>query len=97
MIKYQNINGSQGKDYSISFVRFIAMICIISCHIMQRDGFSTYIYGARIEWAWWFNVGVQMFLFISGYLYGQKDKIDTVSFYKKAFPKILVDCKRSIK
>ena len=32
-----------------------------------------------------------MFLFVSGLLYGRKDKIDVVEFYKKSFPKLLVD------
>lgn len=61
------------KDYSISYFRFIAMCFIVLCHIMQRDVFSTSIAGANIKWAFWFNIGVQMFLFLSGYLYGKKD------------------------
>lgn len=73
------------KDYSISCARFIAMCFIVACHMMQRDGFASNINGAHIEWAFWFNVGVQMFLFISGVLYGLKDKIDIVLFYKKSF------------
>lgn len=79
------------KDYSISCVRFIAMCFIIICHMMQRDDFSSNIYGAHIGWAFWFNVGVQMFLFLSGYLYGKKDDIDTIFFFKKNFSKLLVD------
>ncbi len=79
------------RDYSISCVRFIAMCLIFICHIMQRNSISSVILGVQIEWAFWFNVGVQMFLFISGYLYGTRSKIDTISFYKKAFPKILID------
>lgn len=42
------------------------------------------------ELAWWFNVGVQMFLCLSGYLYGRKTIDDEMSFYKKQFIKILV-------
>ena len=79
------------KDYSISCVRFIAMCFIVVCHMMQRDDFASDINGAHIGWAFWFNIGVQMFLFISGLLYGKKESIDTVSFFKRAFPKILVD------
>lgn len=79
------------RDYSISFVRFIAMIFIVVCHMMQRDRVITTVNGYTIEWAYWFNVGVQMFLFISGYLYGRKRKIDTVAYYKKGFTKILVE------
>ena len=84
-------NTKQIKDYSISFVRLLAMLFIVSCHIMQRDDFATDIYGAHISWAWWFNVGIQMFLFISGYLYGNKEKLEAVPFYKKCFPKVLID------
>ena len=80
------------KDYSVSCSRFVAMCFIVLCHIMQYDSFSTSIYGGEeIEWAFWFNVGVQMFLFLSGYLYGKKEKFNTISFYKKSFPKLLVD------
>ena len=81
----------RNKDYSISCVRFIAMCFIVVCHMMQRDDFASDIYGAHIGWAFWFNIGVQMFLFISGFLYGKKESVDTVSFFKRAFPKILVD------
>ena len=81
----------KNKDYSISCARFIAMVFIVACHMMQKDDFASDIYGAHIGWAFWFNVGVQMFLFISGYLYGKKNRIDTVEFYKKSFPKLLID------
>ena len=70
------------KDFSISFARFFAMIFIITCHIMQYHGFVL---------AWWFNVGVQMFLFISGYLYGNRKIVNSIEFYKKTFKKILLD------
>ena len=79
------------KNYAISCARCIAMCLIIICHIMQRDKFVTIINGASIQWAFWFNVGVQMFLFISGLLYGKKEKIEPIVFYKKVFPKILID------
>ena len=51
------------KDQSISLLRFFAMAAIISCHICQAQG---------IWAAWWLNVGVQVFLLISGFLYGQR-------------------------
>lgn len=40
--------------------------------------------------AWWLNVGVQIFLCLSGYLYGKKDIVDDLAFYKKQFAKILI-------
>ena len=69
------------RDYSISYVRLMAMIFIIICHILQY--FNN-------ELAWWFNVGVQIFLFISGFLYAKK-KINSIKkFYQKEFIKILL-------
>ena len=70
------------KDYSISCIRFVAMNMIIICHMMQYMDY---------ELAWWFNVGVQIFLCISGYLYGGKGVFNTLEFYKKQFKKILLD------
>lgn len=68
------------RDYSISVIRGISMLCIVLCHIMQY-----------LEWelAWWFNVGVQIFLCISGYLYGKKEISQWGEFLKKGFKKIL--------
>ena len=40
---------------------------------------------------YWFNVGVQIFLFMSGWLYGKKKIDDPVSFIKKNSFKILKD------
>lgn len=75
------------KDYSVSFARFVAMCMIILCHIMQMENFTVY----GIQFTFWFNVGVQMFLFISGFLYGNRIIDDVLIFYKKALNKILVD------
>lgn len=66
-------------DWSISFVRMIAMSFIIICHFLQYYG---------NELAWWFNVGVQMFLFISGLLFANRN-VD-ILVLKKQFVKILV-------
>ena len=43
------------------------------------------------ELAYWFNCGVQMFLLISGFLYGQRGIISWKAFYKRNLPKILID------
>ncbi len=69
------------RDYSISFVRFVATVFIVVCHIYQY--FSNGL-------TFWFNVAVQMFFFISGYLYGNRKIKDRLSFYGKNFKKILV-------
>jgi len=70
------------KDYAISVIRLTAFIMIFSCHILQYYG---------NELAWWLNVGVQIFLLISAFLYGQKEIINPLLFYRKNFVKILVD------
>lgn len=69
------------RDNAISAIRFIAMLMIITCHFMQY---------LNIELAWWFNVGVQLFFVISGFLYGGKTITDPLEFYKKSFVKILL-------
>lgn len=69
------------RDHSISAIRGISMLCIVLCHIMQY---------LECELAWWFNVGVQIFLCISGYLYGKKEIARWGDFLKKGFKKILV-------
>lgn len=69
-------------DYSVSFVRFIATFMIVGCHILQHYG--------RWE-AFWFNCGVQIFIFISGFLYGQKKIEDGYVFVKKRLYRILLD------
>ena len=54
---------------------------IITCHILQY---------LDNELAWWFNVGVQVFLCISGFLYGQKHLEVIRDFYLHRFEKICI-------
>lgn len=54
---------------------------IVVCHILQyHDN----------ELCRWFNVGVQVFFIISGYLYGGKEISNPIEFIIKQFKKILV-------
>ena len=70
-----------GKQYSISLIRFISLLLIVSCHFMQFFD---------CELASWLNVGVQIFLCISGFLYGYRS-IDNIPLYiNKRLRKILV-------
>lgn len=78
MKKYQKVGG--GHDLGISFCRCIAMIFIVVCHILQYY---------NNELAWWFNCGVQIFICISGFLYGQRKIDNGYRFIKKRFIKIL--------
>lgn len=69
-------------DYTISSIRLLALIMIITCHIMQYYDFVL---------AGWFNVGVQIFMVISGYIHATADVSDPVLFFKRKFGKILTD------
>ncbi len=69
------------RNYSISLIRAMATISIVLCHIFQYYG---------IELAWWFNVGVEIFLVISGFLYGKKEINDPLNFIINNIKKILV-------
>ena len=78
------------KEYGISFARLIATLAIVGCHIFQ-------FYGSQL--AWWLNGGVNVFLIISGFLYGKREyKFKnskewfsfTGKFYYKEFIKILI-------
>lgn len=61
-------------------IRLLAMLSIIACHFCQYY---------NSEWAWWLNVGVQVFFIISGYLYGNRSIDAPVPWLKKRFVKIL--------
>ena len=61
-------------------IRLLAMLSIIACHFCQYY---------NSEWAWWLNVGVQVFFIISGYLYGNKSMDAPLPWLQKRFVKIL--------
>ena len=69
------------RDYKISIIRILATISIVLCHLFQSQ---------NMQIAFWLNVGVQIFLFMSGYLYGNKDITNTKEWIKKQFRKILI-------
>lgn len=69
------------KNYNISVIRGIAVCMIVSCHIFQ---------GLHIELAWWMNVGVQIFLCMSGWLYGKKNIGSTKKWYIRRYLKIMI-------
>lgn len=78
----QNIKKYNKIDNGISFVRFISTIMIVICHIFQFY---------KNDLAIWFNVAVQIFLFMSGWLYGLKEDNKGINFVFKNLVKILVD------
>ena len=73
------IDKPKERDTAVSAVRFLSMLMIITCHFMQY---------LNIELAWWFNVGVQIFFTISGFLYGRKTVNNPIKFYKKSFKRV---------
>lgn len=75
------IIGGGGKSHCISAIRLVAMLMIIMCHICQY-------YDSL--WAWWLNVGVQMFFVISGLLYGSKQITHPVEWFLYNAKKILI-------
>lgn len=77
----ESLQSGGGRLLYISVIRFVSMVMIIACHICQYY---------NNEWAWWLNVGVQMFLIISGFLYGSKSIKEPISWLKRNFSKILL-------
>lgn len=69
------------KNNSISLIRAIATCMIVSCHILQ---------GLGNELAFWMNIGVQIFLCMSGYLYGKKEIKGVTAWYKRQYFKIML-------
>lgn len=69
------------KEYNISLLRFMAMVFIVLCHFFQYYD---------LELAWWFNVGVQIFFCVSGFLYGKKRITSPIEFICKNMKKILI-------
>lgn len=76
--------------YNISLLRMLAMLSIVVCHILQYYGHIL---------AWWFNVGVDVFFVISGYLYGLRNYefanakecfSFAKEFYRKEFLKLII-------
>ncbi len=69
---------SESNSNIISLIRLLATISIVACHILQS---------LDNNYAWVFNIGVQIFFVISGLLYGYKD-IENRTFYKNRVRKI---------
>ncbi len=61
ILKKQAVNLTDSQSSAVSLIRVLAITMIFSCHILQYY---------KIPLAYWLNVGVEMFLFISGFLFG---------------------------
>ena len=72
---------SESKDYALSLVCLASIICIFSCHLLQYYKHLGCNY---------LNIGVWLFLFISGFIYGKRTLQDVFSFYLHRMIRILV-------
>lgn len=70
------------RNNAISIMRVMAMIMIVLCHLFLWLDMSVL--------AMFFNVGVEVFLLISGYLYSNREIKNTVVFLKQRWIKICV-------
>lgn len=65
---------SQEESRALTYIRVFSMLAIVICHICQT-------YSRTNHWAYLFNIGVQVFLALSGYLYGHKIITNWKQFY----------------
>lgn len=73
------------KDVNISVVRIISMFMILACHFCnEMQNKIGNVLGQT------FNVGVFIFIIISGYLYGKKDIDKPISWIVKRIKKIMI-------
>lgn len=72
---------TENCSQSISYLRVCAVIMIVTCHILQAY---------NNQWAWVINVGVQIFFFLSGFLYGHKMVGNVKTWYTKRFTRIYI-------
>lgn len=74
-----SITVSESK--AINLLRLISIICIVICHILQFY---------KSMWCQIFNIGVQVFWAMSGYLYAKRTVTSWRGFYQKRIRKIYV-------
>lgn len=77
-------SNNTGYNVAVSVSRVLAMFMIIICHIGSATGNSAI--------GQLFQTGVQVFLFISGYLYSNKDINNTNRWLWGRFVKICIPC-----
>lgn len=70
----------------ISWLRFFAVICILVCHLVQTSSISPIRMSAQF-----FNIGVEIFILISGFCFGLQGKIsDIKAWYIKRIKRIYI-------
>lgn len=73
------------KDISIQIIRIISMLMIIICHILNSMSNSFIIMMGQF-----FNIGVYIFLFVSGFLYGEKKIRNYREWYLNKIKKLMI-------
>lgn len=69
------------ESAAIAYLRCISVAFILVCHILQ---------GLQNQWYTVFNIGVQIFFILSGFLYGKKYIKDVFNWYKNRMIRILI-------
>lgn len=64
---------------ALNVIRWSSTVAIVTCHFLQGYGSA---------WAWVLNIGVQIFFFLSGFLYGGKTVPSIPRFYWGRFKKV---------
>lgn len=72
---------TQSEKDVLNLIRWLSTLSIVLCHFLQAYGHI---------WAWILNVGVQVFFFLSGFLYGNKRIYHIKSFYIGRIKKLYV-------
>lgn len=70
---------SKKESDALNLIRWLSTLSIVICHILQ---------GYDNLYAWIFNLGVQVFFFLSGFLYGNKYIEKPGNFYKNRLIKL---------
>ena len=69
------------ESSAISHLRVLAMLSIVTCHFLQA---------LNNQWAWVLNIGVQIFLFMSGFLYGHKHIDNWLNWFEKRITRVYI-------
>ena len=84
----------ENREYRFSCIRLIALLLVIFCHTFEQNGCNLGD-NKLVVLGNYSSVGVQVFLILSGYLYGRRknmfEKIGRTEFVLKNIKKILLD------
>jgi len=69
------------KNYGLSLIRLLSVLLIFICHVFQKKDDLI---------AFYLNIGVQIFLIMSGYLNSKSSIISVKRYYCKRFNRILI-------